>query len=86
MLTPPARCASDLWRDTEGTPIPLQSWVEQVAVDKKHGALASRLYQQGQVLGRGAGGGLVYVLFDHDSHLIALWPNLVRVLDTPDGC
>ncbi len=53
-------------------------------MDTEHGALASRLHQQGQVIGRGTGG-LVYVLFDHDSQLIALRPHLVRVLDMPDG-
>lgn len=52
-------------------------------MDKEHGALASRLHQQGQVTGRGTT--LVYVLFDHENQLIALRPHLVRVLDTPDG-
>jgi hypothetical protein len=84
MSTPPARPASDPWLDAEGTPIPLQRWVEQVVVDTEHGALASRLHQQGQVVGRGTN--LVYVLFDYDSQLIALRPHFVRVLDTPDGC
>jgi hypothetical protein len=84
MTTPPARPASDPWRDAEGTPIPLQSRVEQVVVDKEHGALASRLHQQGQVVGRGTT--LVYVLFDHDSQLIALQPHFLRVLNTPEGC
>jgi hypothetical protein len=84
MPTPPARPASDPWRDAEGTPISLQSRVEQVAVDKEHGALASRLHHQGQVVGRGTT--LVYVLFDHDSQLIALRPHLLRVLNTTDGC
>jgi hypothetical protein len=84
MSTPPPRPASDPWRDTEGTHIPLQSRVEQVVVDTEHGALASRLHQQGQVLGRGTN--LVYVLFECDSQLIALRPHLLRLLDTPDGC
>ena len=84
MTTPPARPASDPWRDAEGTPIPLQSRVEQVVVDKEHGALASRLHYQGQVVGRGTT--LVYMLFDHDSQLIALRSHLLRVLNTTDGC
>jgi hypothetical protein len=84
MPTPPPRPASDPWRDIEGTHIPLQSRVEQVVVDTEHGALASRLHQQGQVLGRGTN--LVYVLFECDSQLIALRPHLLRLLDTPDGC
>lgn len=84
MPSPPARPASDPWRDAEGTPIPLQSWVEQIAVDTEHGALPSRLHQQGQAVGRGTGG-LVYVRFDHGNQLIALRSRLLRVLDTPDG-
>lgn len=83
MPTPPAGSASDPWRDAEGTPIALQSRVEQVVVDTEQGALASRLHQQGQVVGRGTT--LVYVLFECDRQLIALRPHLVRVLDTPDG-
>jgi hypothetical protein len=84
MPTPPPQPAADPWRDAEGNLIPLLSRVEQVVVDTEHGALASRLHQQGQVVGRGTN--LLYVLFDHDSQLIALRPHLVRVLDTPDGC
>lgn len=80
----PARPASDPWRDAVGTPIPLQSRVEQVTVDTEHGALPSRLHRQGQVVGRGTN--LLYVRFDHDSQLIALRPHLLRVLNTPDGC
>ena len=60
MPTSPPRPASDSWRDAEGIPIPLHGRVEQITVDTDHGALASRLHQQGQVIGRGTGG-LVYV-------------------------
>jgi hypothetical protein len=63
--------------DAEGTEIPLWCRVEQVAVDKAHGAHPARLHQQGQVIGQSAH--LVYVLFD-DYQLIALRPHLVRVL------
>jgi hypothetical protein len=44
---------ADPWREAEGTHIPLRSRVEQVAVDIEHGALTSRLHQQGQVVSRG---------------------------------
>ena len=84
MSTSPARSASGPWRDAEGTPIPLQSRVEQVVVDKEHGALSCRLHQQGQVIGQGTN--LLYVRFDRGNQLIALRPHLVRVLETPDGC
>jgi hypothetical protein len=71
-------------RDAEGTDIPLQSRVEQITVDKTHGALPCRLHQQGQVIGRDAH--LLYVRFDRDYQMIALRPHLVRVLETPEGC
>jgi hypothetical protein len=80
----PAPLASHPLRDADGNPIPLQSRVEQVVVDKKHGALPSRLHQQGQVIGQSAH--LLYVRFNHENQLIALWPHLVRVLEAPDGC
>jgi hypothetical protein len=82
--TSPAQSASDPWRDAEGTPIPEQCRVEQVVVDKEHGALSCRLHQQGQVIGRGTT--LLYVRFDHRNQLIALRPHLVRVLETLGGC
>lgn len=84
MPTPPPQPAADPWRDAEGTPIPLLSRVEQVVADTEHGALASRLHQQGQVVGRGTD--LLYVRFDHDDQLIARRPHLVHVLETPDSC
>jgi hypothetical protein len=84
MPTSPAQPACDPWRDAEGTDISFQSRVEQVVVDTEHGALASRLHQQGQVIGRGTN--LVYVRFDRGNQMIALRPHLLRVLDTPDGC
>lgn len=69
-------------RDIEDTPIPLYSRVEQVVVDEEHGALFSRLHQQGEVVGRGTH--LLYVRFESDRETIALRPELVRVLPT-DG-
>ena len=70
-------------RDAEGTRISLWSRVEQVAVDEAHGALPSRLHQQGEVIGRGRH--VVYVRFDLEYQLVILRPHLVRVLTTPDG-
>lgn len=81
MPTPPL--ASNPLHDADGTPIPFQSRVEQITVDKDRGALPSRLHKQGQVTGRGTH--LLYVRFDHDNQTIALRPHLVRVLETPDG-
>ncbi len=68
-------------RDTDGTPIPFTCVVELVTVDEEHGAPRFRLHQQGQAIGRGTH--LLYVRFRDDT--IALRPDLVRVLSTPDG-
>ncbi|MBV8541815.1 MAG: hypothetical protein JO063_09830 [Pseudonocardiales bacterium] len=78
----PLPLASRPPRDADGTRIPLQSRVEQVRVDKNHGALPSRLHQQGQVVGQSHN--LIYVRFDLDHRLICLRPHLVRVIETPD--
>lgn len=75
--------AANPLHDAEGTRIPLQSRVEQIAVDSNHGALPSRVRQQGQVIGRDFY--LIYVRFDLDQQLIALRPHLVRVIETPDN-
>ena len=75
--------ASDPWRDAEGNHISLQCRVEQVAVDKIHGALRDRLHERGQVIGRGPH--LIYVLFDRADQLIALRPHHVRVIDGSDA-
>ncbi|MGH7261147.1 MAG: hypothetical protein ACREI9_10760 [Nitrospiraceae bacterium] len=79
----PPRPAYDPWRDVEGTHIPGQCRVEQIAVSKEYGALPSRLHQQGLVLGRGTN--RLYVRFDGDDKLVSLRPHLVRVLTTPGG-
>jgi hypothetical protein len=71
-------------RDVDGTPITVQSRVEQVAVDKNHGPLLSRLHAWGQVIDRGIH--LLYVRFGHGNQLIALPPYHVRVLEAQDGC
>jgi hypothetical protein len=73
----------DPWRDAHGAPIPQQCWIQQIAVDKAHGALPSRLHQQGQVLGRGLT--RLIVRFAQDNDLVRIRPHLVRVLTTPDG-
>lgn len=75
--------SSDPWRDAEGNPISLQSWVEQVVVDKNHGALRERLHQRGQVTGLGTH--LIYVRFHQGGQLIALYPHHVRVIPEPAG-
>ncbi|MBV9160430.1 MAG: hypothetical protein JO100_16085 [Pseudonocardia sp.] len=70
-------------RDVDGTDIPLQCRVEQVAVDQARGALPSRLHQQGEVIGRSAH--WVYVRFECEHSVIALRPHLIRVLEAPSG-
>ncbi|MGH3719616.1 MAG: hypothetical protein ACRDRI_12430 [Pseudonocardiaceae bacterium] len=55
----PQSLAANPPRDVDGTVIPLQSRVEQVAVDKACGVLPSRLNQQGQVIGHSLN--LIYV-------------------------
>jgi hypothetical protein len=79
-LTPP-QSGYDPWRDAHGTPIPHQCRIEQVAVDKSHGALPSRLHQQGHVLGRGTT--RLSVRFDGETTVVGIRPHLVRVLTTP---
>ena len=68
-------------RDIDGTPIPFKCQVELVTVDEGYGALRFWLNQQGQAIGRGTH--LLYVRFRDDT--VALRPDLVRVLSTPDG-
>jgi hypothetical protein len=84
MSPPPERGGGipDL-RDIDGTPIRFGSRVEQIAVDEEHGAQALWLHEQGQVLGRDYE--LVCLRFDRDEELVALRPNLVRVLTTDGG-
>lgn len=67
-------------RDVDGTPIPFQSQVEQIAVDEEHGALPSRLHQRGEVVGRDTH--RVNVRFESDRETLAVAPELVRVLST----
>jgi hypothetical protein len=46
------QAARERWCDVEGSRITLFCWVEQVVEHQEHGALFSRLNQQGQVVGR----------------------------------
>lgn len=78
---PPSRPAYDPWLDTDGAQIPSHCRIEQVAVDKIHGALPSRLRKQGQVIGRGTT--RLNVQFDDENDLVRIRPNLVRALNTP---
>jgi hypothetical protein len=69
-------------RDIDGAPIPFRARVEQIVADEEHGALPSRLHAQGQAIGRGTHH--IYVRFDRDREMIALRPEFVRVISTPD--
>lgn len=79
---PPPRPAADPWRDAAGIHICLHSRVEQITVDRTHGALRERLHHRGHVVGRGSH--LIYVRFDRGNQLVALRPHHVRVLDHGD--
>jgi hypothetical protein len=68
-------------RDADGTPIPFQGRVHQVAVDEAHGAQPFRLHTRGHAIGRGVH--LLYVRFSDDT--VAIRPDLVRVVHTTDG-
>ena len=72
----------DPWRDVDGAPIPQQCRIEQVVVDKSHGALPSRSHKQGQVVGRGHT--RLIVRFDDEHNVVHIRPHLVRVLTTPN--
>ncbi|MGH3887558.1 MAG: hypothetical protein ACRDSZ_13495, partial [Pseudonocardiaceae bacterium] len=76
------RAADDPWRDVDGVSISMFCWVEQVA---EHGALFSRLYQRGEVAGRGHN--QVYVRFEGQTKLISLPPHVLRLLpESPGQC
>ncbi|MGH3809413.1 MAG: hypothetical protein ACRDRU_22860 [Pseudonocardiaceae bacterium] len=73
----------DPWRDAGDVHVDLGCRVEQIAVAKEHGALASRLHRQGRVTGRG--GSRLRIHFDGEDTVTSVRPHLVRVLKTPDG-
>ena len=58
--------------------IPAGARVEQVLVDRAHGALASRLGKHAQVIRRSRGSRLV-VRFDGETHPVSIRPDLVRL-------
>jgi hypothetical protein len=72
------RPAYDPWRDAAGMSIPVGARVEQVLVDRAHGALASRLGKQAQVIRRSRGIRLV-VRFDGETQPVSIRPDLLRV-------
>jgi len=72
------RPAYDPWRDAAGVSIPPGARVEQVLVDRAHGALASRLGKQAQVIRRNRGSRLV-VRFDGETQPVSIRPDLVRL-------
>jgi len=78
------RPAYDRWRDAAGVSIPPGARVEQVLVDRAHGALASRLGKQAQVIRRSRGSRLV-VRFDGEDEPVSIRPDLVRVRPVSTG-
>jgi hypothetical protein len=78
------RPAYDPWRDAAGVSIPPGARVEQVLVDRAHGALASRLGKQAQVIRRSRGTRLV-VRFDGEDQPVSIRPDLVRVRPVNTG-
>jgi hypothetical protein len=56
--------------------------VEQIAVEKQHGALSFRLRKRGEVVGRagGSSGNRVYVRFDGEDKQVSIRPYLLRVV------
>jgi hypothetical protein len=79
-----SRPAYDRWRDAAGASITLGARVEQVLVDRAHGALASRLGNQAQVIRRSRGSRLV-VRFDGEDEPVSIRPDLVRVRSVSTG-
>jgi hypothetical protein len=78
------RPAYDPWRDAAGVSIPPSARVAQVLVDRAHGALASRLGMQAQVIRRSRGNRLV-VHFDGEDHPVSIRPDLVRLRPVNTG-
>jgi hypothetical protein len=72
------RPAYDPWRDAAGVSILPGARVEQVLVDRAHGALASRLGKQAQVIRHSRGSRLV-VRFDGEDQPVSIRPDLVRL-------
>ena len=80
-MTPVAsRPGCDRWCDTEGTPLTLFCRVELVDEDPEHGALPSRLGQQGEVVGRGLES--FFVRFP-DHAVVSVSPQVLRMVPGP---
>ncbi|MGH3845433.1 MAG: hypothetical protein ACRDS0_28990 [Pseudonocardiaceae bacterium] len=78
------RPAYDRWRDAGGVSIPLGARVEQVLVDRPHGALPSRLGTQAVVIRHGRRNRLV-VRFDGENQTVSIRPDLLRVRPVSTG-
>ncbi|MGH3695871.1 MAG: hypothetical protein ACRDRX_18090 [Pseudonocardiaceae bacterium] len=78
MVNRQTRPADDLWRDAEGTPIPVDAHIEQTGIDAELGALRSRLGKRGRVLRRSAT--RLVVRFEDETTLTRIRPHLVRVV------
>jgi hypothetical protein len=79
------RAPYDPWRDAAGAPVDVGHRVQQIAVDKEHGALRSRLHREGEVVWcgvRGRGYLRLYVRFDGESAYRSIRPHLVRVVES----
>jgi hypothetical protein len=74
----------DRWRDVDGTHVALGTWVEQTETDARMGALRSRLYRRGQVIGRGAT--RLVVRFDGEDQTVSIRPHLVCVVEGDGHC
>jgi hypothetical protein len=69
----------DRWRDVGGTHVTVGTRVEQAETDARMGALRSRLYRRGQVIGRGTT--RLVVRFDDEDQTVSIRPHLVRVVE-----
>lgn len=74
----------DRWRDVDGTHVAVGARVEQAETDARMGALRSRLYRRGQVIGRGAT--RLVVRFDGEDQTVSIRPHLVRVVEGDGHC
>lgn len=80
MPAPTPQPANSRWCDIQGTHIDLSCRVEQVTERAEPGILPSRLYQHGQVVGRGVDS--LYVRFA-DNVVVGLPAQVLRLLASP---
>jgi hypothetical protein len=64
----------DRWRDINGIHIPIGVRVQQIGVDKTHGALQSRLHSSAEVIAYGRGSRL-HVRFDGEERVVTIRPH-----------